>query len=199
MIQENSRQRNTAYGDAPSDERYVADGHYVSPAIAPMASSSSSSPSGGLACAIAALAERQQMGGESSFNPNANMSAFNMLPVSSRFNNRVAPDTENYTAAGSSIDMTADCSIAPERDEGEWGVDHGSEVPEAGTSYGSSNVTEGGGEISAAPQPTEIGGSFQDVPGHIVPESFEEQIMLAMAVSLAEARAATSASGVSWQ
>ncbi|GLU17707.1 hypothetical protein SLE2022_340630 [Rubroshorea leprosula] len=198
-IQENSRQRNTAHVDATSYEQYVAGGHYVSPVMALMASSSSPSPSGGLACAIAALAERQQMGGESSFNPNANMSAFNMLPLSSRFNNRVAPDAENYAAAGSSIDMTADCSIAPEREEGVWDVDHGSEVPEAGTSYGSSNVTEGGGEISMVPQPAEIGGSFQDVTGHIIPESFEEQMMLAMAISLAEARAATSAPGVSWQ
>ena len=32
-----------------------------------------------------------------------------------------------------------------------------------------------------------------------MPDTFEEQMMLAMAVSLAEARAVTSGPGVSWQ
>ncbi|GLU14681.1 hypothetical protein SLE2022_312360 [Rubroshorea leprosula] len=196
-IQDNSRQRNPAYRDATSSEEFVADSCYVFPVMAPMASSSS--PSGGLACAIAALAERQQMGRETSFNnPNGNVSAFTILPVSSRFYNRVAPEAENYHPAGSSIDMPANCSIAPARDEGEWGVDPASDVAEAGTSYASSDVTEGSGEISVVPQPAEIGGPIQNIPG-IVPESFEEQMMLAMAVSLAEAQVVTSGPGVPWQ
>lgn len=79
------------------------------------------------------------------------------------------------------------------REEGEWGLDHGSAVAEAGTSYASSDVTE------EAQTQDEIEGGFQpSVAGPIVPESFEEQMMLAMAVSLAEARARTNAQGVAW-
>ncbi|KAL9224969.1 hypothetical protein vseg_000944 [Gypsophila vaccaria] len=45
-----------------------------------------------------------------------------------------------------------------------------------------------------------IDGQFQSsVPNPIVPESFEEQMMLAMAVSLADARDRTTAQGVVWQ
>lgn len=161
-----------------------------------MAAGSSSSPSGGLACAIAALAERQQMGGESSINHSGNMATLNMHPGSSRYYNRVNRDT--YPPAESSVDASPDGTMAVTRDDGDWGVDHGSEVAEAGTSYASSDVTEDAGGISVLPQ-DEIGSSFQNVPAPIVPESFEEQIMLAMAVSLAEARAVTSGPDVSWQ
>lgn len=195
-IQENSRQRNSD-GDASSSEQYITDGRYILPAMAPI--SSSSSPSSGLACAIAALAERQQGGGESALHPNANISAFNMQHPSSRFYNRVAPDAVTYQPSGSSIDIPGDCGISSARDEDEWGVDHGSEVAEAGTSYANSEVTESGGEISVLPQPAEIGENFQNIPGPIVPESYEEQMMLAMAVSLAEAHVATSRPGVLWQ
>ncbi|XWS10781.1 hypothetical protein CRYUN_Cryun38cG0027300 [Craigia yunnanensis] len=197
-IQENSKQRNSNYGDAASSVRYVSGDRSVSPAMATV-TGSSSSPSGGLACAIAALAERQQMGGESSLNHNGNMPAFNMLPSSSRFYNRLDRVTENYPPAESPVDMPADGGMTPARDEGEWGIDHGSEVAEAGTSYASSDVTEDAGGISTIPQQDEIRGSFHNAPGPIVPESYEEQMMLAMAVSLAEARAMTSGPGVSWQ
>ena len=160
---------------------------------------SSSSPSGGLSCAIAALAEHQQMGGESSLNHNGNMSAFNMLPSSgSRFYNSLDRVAENYPPTESPVVLPADGGMTPARDEGEWGVDHGSEVAEAGTSYASSDVTEDAGGISTIPE-DEIRGSFHNAPGSIVPESYEEQMMLAMAVSLAEARAMTSGPGVSWQ
>ncbi|RVW36211.1 hypothetical protein CK203_095780 [Vitis vinifera] len=167
---DNGRHRNPLYGDTTTAEQYVTEEHYVLPAMAPQVESSSS-PSGGLACAIAALAERQQMGGESSTNYNGNMPAFNMPPGSSRFSNR---------------------------DDGEWGVDRGSEVAEAGTSYASSDATDEAGGVAALPPTDEAEGSFQNVGGPIVPESFEEQMMLAMAVSLAEARARTSTQGV-WQ
>lgn len=169
-IQETGRQRTPSYSDAASSE-YMTGDSYVSPSMAPPAESSSSpspSPSGGLACAIAALAERQQTNGESS--------SSNMVPVggSSMMCNRVEHDSENYPSIETSIDMS------PNR---EWNLEHGgggSEVAEAGTSYASSE-------------------SYQNVAGPIVPESFEEQMMLAMAVSLAEARAMTSsAQGVGW-
>ncbi|KAI4323136.1 hypothetical protein L6164_022766 [Bauhinia variegata] len=76
-IQESGRQRNLSYPDAPGP--YVTDGRYVSSAMGPQ-TGSSSSPSGGLACAIAALAERQQMGAEPSVSStDGNISSFNML------------------------------------------------------------------------------------------------------------------------
>lgn len=165
--------------------------------MAPIAGTSSS-PSGGLACAIAALAERQQTTGELSINHSANLSRFNVLPGSSRFYHRVDQDAENYPPVESSINSSPDGRVGAARDEGEWGVDRGSEVAEAGTSYASSDVLEDGIGISGMPTSDEIESNFQNFPGAIVPESFEEQMMLAMAVSLAEARSMTSGPGVSW-
>ncbi|PPS19032.1 hypothetical protein GOBAR_AA01525 [Gossypium barbadense] len=168
-IQENSRQRNLNHVGAASSVHYVSGDGYVLPSTTTV-TGSSSSPSGGLACAIAALAERQQMGGESSLNHDGKS------PV-------------------------GDGGMTPGSDEGKWGINHELEVAEAGTSYASSDVTEDSGGISAIPQQDEIRGSFQSVggPGPMVPESYEEQMMLAMAVSLAEARAMTSGPGLSWQ
>ncbi|XP_022733204.1 uncharacterized protein LOC111287167 isoform X2 [Durio zibethinus] len=198
-IQENNKQKISNHGDAASSIQYASGDRFISPAMATVAGSSSS-PSGGLACAIAALAERQQMGGESSVNHNGNMPAFNVLPSSSRrFYNRLDRVAENYPPAESPVDMPADGGMTPARDEGEWGIDHGLEVAEAGTSYASSDVTEDAGGISTIPQQDEIRGSFHNSPRPIVPESYEEQMMLAMAVSLAEARAMTRGPGVSWQ
>ncbi|KAH1032784.1 hypothetical protein J1N35_044958 [Gossypium stocksii] len=198
-IQENSRQRNLNYVDAASSVHYVSGDGYVLPSTTTVAGSSSS-PSGGLACAIAALAERQQMGGESSLNHDGSMQAFDMLPSSSRrfYNNRLHQVGENYPPAESPV---GDGGMTPGSDEGKWGINHELEVAEAGTSYASSDVTEDSGGISAIPQEDEIRGSFQSVagPGPVVPESYEEQMMLAMAVSLAEARAMTSGPGLSWQ
>ncbi|XP_059662808.1 E3 ubiquitin-protein ligase DA2L-like [Cornus florida] len=195
-IQENGRQRNTAYGDTALSEQYITEDSRVSAAMAPLAESSSS-PSGGLACAIAALAERQQMDGESSSNFSGNMSA-NMLPSSSRFSNREVQEGENFPRAGSSIEVSPHGGMMVTGDDREWGVDHESVVAEVETRHASSLAAEDAGRIAAMPPQDEIEGSFQTVAGPIVPESFEEQMMLAMAVSLAEARARTSAPGVAW-
>ncbi|TYI47568.1 hypothetical protein E1A91_D13G183300v1 [Gossypium mustelinum] len=205
-IQENSRQRNLNYVDAAASVHYVSGDGYVLPSTTTVAGSSSS-PSGGLACAIAALAERQQMGGESSLNHDGSMQAFDMLPNSSSssssssrrfYNNRLHQVGENYPPAESPV---GDGGMTPGSDEGKWGINHELEVAEAGTGYASSDVIEDSGGISAIPQEDEIRGSFQSVagPGPMVPESYEEQMMLAMAVSLAEARAMTSDPGLSWQ
>ncbi|KAH8494163.1 hypothetical protein H0E87_020794 [Populus deltoides] len=165
-IQENGRQKNPLCGDAAPSEQFIMEARHASPAKAPLAGSSS--PSGGLACAIAALAERQQMGGESLVHNNVNMPSFNMLPSA--------------------------------RMMGTGSADRGSDAAEAGTSYASSETAEDAGGISALlppPPPDEIGGSFQNVYGPI--ESFEEQMMLATAISLAEARAMTSEPQSAWQ
>ena len=138
------------------------------------------------------------MGGESSTNYNGNMPVFNMPPgsSSSRFSNRGEQYPENYPP----IDVLPDGGLVVPKDDGEWGVDRISEVAEAGTSYASSDATDEAGGVAALAPTDEAEGSFQNVGGGpIVPESFEEQMMLAMAVSLAEARARTSGQGVSWQ
>ena len=149
------------------------------------AAGSSSSPSGGLACAIAALAERQQIVGESSVNPNRNMSASNMLPQGSRLYNRDHEDIENCPTAASSSEASTDGRMTLTRDDGECYRDRGSDVAEAGTSYASSDATE---DASAMPQADEMVGNLQNATETIIPDSFEEQILLALAVSLDEAR-----------
>ena len=83
-------------------------------------------------------------------------------------------------------------------DAGEW-ADHRSQMAEIGTSYGGSD--EFGDAISLASishEDENQSSSGQPFPGSIMPESFEEQMMLAMTVSLAEARARTSTVGVAW-
>ena len=202
MLQENGRQKNPLCGDAAPPAQYTMEARYATPVMAPPLAGSSSSPSGGLACAIAALAERQQTGGESIVHNSGNMPSFNMLPSTSSLYNRLEQDADNYSPAQSSSNVLPDSRMIVTRDDGEWGADRGSDAAEAGTSYASSETAEDAGGISSLlppPPPTdEIGGSFQNVSGPI-PESFEEQMMLAMAVSLAEARAMTSGPQSAWQ
>lgn len=189
-IQESHQQRNLGHGEI-LPEQYALHRN-VSPATG-LPAGSSTSPSGGLACAIAALAERQQIGGESSVNPDRNMSA----AQAGRFYNggRMDGDITNYPSTESTSEST-DGRMTLSKDDTECYVDRGSEVAEAGTSYASSDGTE---DASTLPLPDEIDDSLQNVIEPIIPESFEEQIMLAMAVSLAEARPVGSGPGVSWQ
>ncbi|PON32691.1 RING/U-box superfamily protein [Parasponia andersonii] len=201
-IQDSGRNKTPSSGDVSSSGRSVTEDRYVSPAMTTVAgASSSSSPSGGLACAIAALAERQQMSGESSINPEGNGSTLSMVPSTSRFYNRVDREAETYPPPVTSSDVSLSPSdgMALSRDDREWNVDHGSEVAEVGTSYASSDATEDAGSMSALPPSDQIEGNLQNVAQPIIPESFEEQMMLAMALSLAEAQAMASGPGVSWQ
>ncbi|RWV93164.1 hypothetical protein GW17_00044401 [Ensete ventricosum] len=125
------------------------------------------SSSGGLACAAAALAERQHMNSDAAAHVTANSAA------------AVLPD------GGSEL---------PREEFGEFSTDRWSEVAEAGTSYaGSDGMVEAGAAAIPLPEGTNVASGFS------VPESFDEQMMLAMAVSLAEAQARTSSHGVSWQ
>ncbi|KAG4957885.1 hypothetical protein JHK85_044265 [Glycine max] len=200
-IQENGRQRNLSFSDATSGH-YVADGRYVSSAssITGPPTGSSSSPSGGLACAIAALAERQQMAGESSMSiTDENMPSFNTLPGSRRFYNRLGRDMAYYPPAENLNAEPLDEAVAMTRSHGEWDTDHGTPLTETATSYTNSVTAEDRGELSSLLRSDDIDGSLQSAPEPIVPESFEEQMMLAMAVSLAEARAMSSGQSASWQ
>lgn len=191
FCQEDGRHRNPTYSTAASLEQYLPEDQCVPAAVGPPTetSVSSSSPSGGLACAIAALAERQQIGGDSSTSYNGNVSAYSMLPGSSRLSSTGEQVNISYPISGGSIE-----GLPNVRDEGEWVVDGSrSEVAEVGTSYDGSNHAEDVDRISTSPQDETVAG------GSIVPESFEEQMMLAMAVSLAEARARSNEPGTVWQ
>jgi len=247
--QENGQSGNSLSGNA-MPEQFAARDHYMS-RVGPMVASpsSSSSPSGGLACAIAALAERQQLNGESSRNYSGDVSHLDMLPSGGNFtrasNNqhnpsesfqhnpsesffssniprgtskRVKNNQRKYSHEGASSNGAYDERMYAD----EWELDHGSMTAEAGTSYASSGESDESLEGSALvppppppydeagtsgccsdddgdylalppppppPPPTyDTDGGYQSVgPGTIVPESFEEQMMLAMAVSLAEA------------
>ncbi|XP_054815719.1 E3 ubiquitin-protein ligase DA2L-like isoform X2 [Prosopis cineraria] len=195
-IQENGRQRNLCSPYAAS-RQYIADDCYVSSAPGPQ-SGSSSSPSGGLACAIAALAERQQVGSESSMSSiDGNTPSFNMLQRANGLYSRLDRDSVSYLPADN-LDEIRPKTMAMTRAHGEWGMTDVAQVAGAATSYGGSFTTEDYSGLSVS-QLHDTDGSVVNTADPIVPESFEEQMMLAMAVSLAEARAVSSGQGSSWQ
>lgn len=194
--QQSGRQRNLSYADAAS-RQYVVDDHYVSSAMGPQ-TGLPASPSGGLACAIAALAERQQMPGESSMSTtNGNISSFNMLQGSTRFYNRVGGEMNSYPSTDNVNEVLSGDTVTLTMVDGEWGINNGPEMTEAATSYASSVATEDGSRLSLS-RPDDNDGSLQSATDPIVPESFEEQMMLAMAVSLVEVRAMSSGQSASW-
>lgn len=159
---------------------------------------SSSSPSGGLACAVAALAERQQIVSESSMGSiDGNIPSFNMQQSASRFHNRVARDSVSYTPTDNIEEVSPSETVILNRCHGEWGMDHLPRGAELATSYSNSVAAEDVSRVSL-PQPVEIHGNLESRADPIVPESFEEQMMLAMAVSLADARAMSSGPVSSW-
>ncbi|CAI9760522.1 unnamed protein product [Fraxinus pennsylvanica] len=193
-IQETGQPQNLTYSDAASSEEYMVDDCRTSAMIAPVAGLSS--PSGGLACAIASLAERQQLSGESN-NYGGNMHGNSMMPGCSRFSNRGEQESENYFPAESAIVESLDIQLAMTQDAGEC-EENRSEVAEVGTSYVGSHELNDARRPVALHQVDENDCTFQPVVGPIVPESYEEQMMLAMAVSLTEAQASASAPGVAW-
>ncbi|KAL3613726.1 E3 ubiquitin-protein ligase da2 [Castilleja foliolosa] len=188
-IQENGRPQDPSYNDATQSEEYIVEDRSSSSLIpAPTPGPSSSSPSGGLACAIAALAERQQTNIETSNDNNYEISTYN----NNNINHDEDREAENYFLAESGIVVSPDSQVAM---NGEW-LDRRSEMAEVGTSYGGSDKFDD----AMSPNEDEGMGGLQNVgPGPIVPETFEEQMMLAMAVSLAEAGARTNTTGVAWQ
>ncbi|XP_054812347.1 E3 ubiquitin-protein ligase DA2L-like [Prosopis cineraria] len=194
-IQESGRQRNLSY---PASGQYITGDNYVSSATSPHAGSSSS-PSGGLASAIAALAERQQMGGESSTSANEGSApSFNMLQGPNRFYSQLSRESGGYLPTDNSDEVPSDNSSAMTRVHGEWPMDNEPQVAEAASSY-TSAIAADDSRISSLPQPNDLEGTTENDTETIVPESFEEQMMLAMAVSLAEARAMSNGQGASWQ
>lgn len=126
-------------------------------------------------CAISALAERQQMVGESSnhnHNHNVNVSSYTMLPG----------NCDSYYDVEQEVD---------DIDHHHNHYHNNTEMGETGSSSYVSSYMNGEGFHNFPPPP----------PMVIVPESFEEQMMMAMAVSLAEVHATTTSAPteVSWQ
>ncbi|KAF3681024.1 E3 ubiquitin-protein ligase DA2L [Capsicum chacoense] len=195
-IQENGRNRSMDYSDVGPSEQYTEEDHRCVPTVnAPAASGSSSSPSGGLACAIAALAERQQMSGDSS-SYSQNISSYNEHLARDRFSSReeLENDDDYHPHTEGTMHVAPESQLQIPREDGEW-ADHGSMVAEVGTSYAVSDEME---DDASFPLQGEMVSDLQPTTSSIVPENFEEQMMLAMAVSLAEASARSSPPGVAW-
>uniref|UniRef100_A0ACD5XZP4 Uncharacterized protein n=5 Tax=Avena sativa TaxID=4498 RepID=A0ACD5XZP4_AVESA len=157
------------------------------------ASGEAAAPSGGFACAVAALAEQQHMLGDSSSSATCQTSRYDVLSRSER------SFTEDLSVAGSSssgtrVEEPSSSRTRQTRDGGEYSNNDGwSEVAEAGTSFAGSDVTvEAGAANLAASDASSIGSGN-------VPDSFEEQMMLAMALSLVDARAVGSSPGLTWR
>ncbi|KAI3809649.1 hypothetical protein L1987_19246 [Smallanthus sonchifolius] len=183
-FQEDNKHKNDNpnYCDATQLAKYATEVRLLA-SVAPQAgySASSSSPSSGLACAIAALAEIQQTGGESSTNYNnygGNVSTYNVHP--------------NHSQTGL---LSLDNHLQIDHDSSE-------ELGETGFGYdGNLRTVDDNDDVSREQygQLDEVETGGYGGGGNMVPESFEEQMMLAMAVSLAEARARTSSTPeVAW-
>eukprot|EP01018_Ginkgo_biloba_P023937 Gb_31565 [translate_table: standard] len=211
---------------------------------------SNSSVTGGLACAIAALAERQVLSvdsavarqnhqscqnsmdpGESSMIEGQDVSHHNTtveeLSPSDIHERRVGDlvtdqqeeqvcseehknNTEQESDRGTEshapeswieVSLESGRALSPGLREGsrgsmsDWMLDHSSEVVEVGTSFSSSvpSASDLPWEAPDVPQNAELSvdtASFSAQP-YVIPESFEEQMMLALAISLAEAQART--------
>ncbi|XP_076886324.1 E3 ubiquitin-protein ligase DA2L-like isoform X2 [Bidens hawaiensis] len=166
---------NPNHGNSAQLAKYATEVRVLA-SMAPQASSSasSSSPSGGLACAIAALAERQQTD-ESSTNY----------------------DTVNPSTYNSHHDHTQTQLLS---------LDNSEESAETGYGY-DNNLRTVNDDINdndddyvnrgQYAQQYEVENGYVDT-GSIVPESFEEKMMLAMAVSLAEAQGRSSTPEITW-
>ncbi|CAN8233906.1 unnamed protein product [Cochlearia groenlandica] len=162
--------------DVDLEELMVMEAIWLSVQVAPTTSSPSHD---GLACAISALAERQQMVGESSnhHNHNVNVSSYSMLPG----------NCDSYYDIEQETDVT-------DNNHNNNNNNH-------------NNNNEVGGETGSNSYVSSYmnGESFHDFlppPMVIVPETFEEQMMMAMAVSLAEVHATSTTSAptqVTWQ
>ncbi|CAF2140722.1 BnaA02g18890D [Brassica napus] len=156
-IQETEMERSSGSGETAPCSQYVSEEEPAMPS----------------SCAISALAERQQMVGESSnHNHNVNVSSYTMLPG----------NCDSYYDVEQEVD---------DIDHHHNHYHNNTEMGETGSSSYVSSYMNGEGFHNFPPPP----------PMVIVPESFEEQMMMAMAVSLAEVHATTTSAPteVSWQ
>ncbi|KAJ1258089.1 hypothetical protein BS78_10G046900 [Paspalum vaginatum] len=152
---------------------------------------SEASSSSGFACAVAALAEQQHMHGESSGASGCQTTSFGILSRSDR-------SLEDLNVVGSSSSDTRIEEAASSRthrtmEGAEYSNDRWSEVAEAGTSIAGSNVAMEAGATNSA---TSVG---SNIGSGSIPDSFEEQMMLAISLSLVDARARASSPGLAWR
>ncbi|KAL5223945.1 hypothetical protein ABZP36_010584 [Zizania latifolia] len=168
----------------------------ISPAVLPRDCDGSmttraeaSSSSGGFACAVAALAEQQHMYGETSSTASRHTSRYDSLSRS----DRSFTEDLSINGSGSSVNRVEEPSshrTHQAREGAEYSNEPWSEVAEASSSCTGSDLTLEAGAANS-------GGS--DVGSGSIPDSFEEQMMLAMALSLADARANASSPGFTWR
>ncbi|XP_006655805.2 E3 ubiquitin-protein ligase GW2-like [Oryza brachyantha] len=147
------------------------------------------SSSNGFACAVAALAEQQQMYGETSSTATCHSSRCDILSRSDR------SFTEDLTVNGSGSSGTrseepSSTRARQARDGAEYSNERWSELAEASSSFNGSDLTIEAGAANS-------GGS--DIGSGGIPDTFEEQMMLAMALSLADSRAKASSPGLTWR
>ncbi|KAL6606676.1 hypothetical protein ACP70R_042329 [Stipagrostis hirtigluma subsp. patula] len=157
--------------------------------VTTMAEAASSS---GFACAVAALAEQQHMCGETSSAAAYQKTSNDILSRSDR------SFTENMSIVGSSssdtrIEEPSSSGTHQTTEGAEYSNDRWSELAEASTSCAGSDITVEGAATSFA---TSVG---SNTGSGSVPDSFEEQMMLAMALSLVDARARASSPGLTWR
>ncbi|AES78460.2 hypothetical protein MTR_7g031960 [Medicago truncatula] len=105
---------------------------------------------------------------------NENTSSFNMPPGTRRFYNRIGRDMVSYSAAKNLDEGPPDDVMETTSSHGQWS------------------------ELSSLSHSNDNYERFQSAKGPVVLESFEEQMMLAMAVSLAETRVMSSGPSASW-
>ncbi|CAH8309605.1 unnamed protein product [Eruca vesicaria subsp. sativa] len=187
-MQETGIQRNSSGGEVTPFRQYISeeDHSYVS-SVAPVVEQAtpSSSSSGGLPCAMAAFAERQHMVGESSnHNHNINVSSYSMLPGNCDSYYNIEQETDD-------IDHHHHHHQQHQHNH----YHDNTEMGETGSNSYVSSYMNGGESFHNFPLPP-------PPPLVIAPESFEEQMMMAMAVSLAEVHATTTTSApteVTWQ
>ncbi|KAJ0971827.1 hypothetical protein J5N97_019786 [Dioscorea zingiberensis] len=128
------------------------------------------SPSGGLARAVAALAERQQLRAEPSDSAVVDRALMTNYPP------------ESWT------EMPLDSERTVRSEDSNWEMHHDESEVQA--------MTGDSATASSAMLPLPTTNSM--TVDHLLPESFDEQMMLAMAVSLAEARTRTSTPQLTW-
>ncbi|XP_047324050.1 E3 ubiquitin-protein ligase DA2L-like [Impatiens glandulifera] len=198
-IQENGRQTmGPVCNDAAPPEHYVEDAppeHYVEDANCysqgmSLVASPSPSPSGGLACAIATLAEHQHIDTDSTSNCGENMPVMDMGSGFNRFISRDEQMITNYPMAANSSSSSEispeSCCVDMSGGNGtEWMMmmnNHGEEVEEITNSHTIPNgVAVDTCRMDVFPSQNGVDvNCFQIVPSFIGPETFDEQTMMGM-------------------
>ncbi|CAN6444573.1 unnamed protein product [Victoria cruziana] len=195
-IQEHDSQMRVPCEELAGSRGSGSEYHHIASDFAPR----EPSPSAGLASAIASMAERQIIDAEciSSQRPDEQTRS-RYIPSSE---DEGTSTTRHRRVQGDWIDISLESGRPPYAEDAGWMTDQRSKVAEASTSRASSGLHSVTGvltEHSPSMLDRNVGSDYSipTVDGGIVPESFEEQMMLAMAISLAEARGRSTLRG-SW-